>query len=259
MSDHVDTTQELSHISLCAGYGGLDLGLARVFPGLRTIAYSEIEEFACGVLVSHMEAGRLHPAPIWTDLKTFPFGSFRGKVDVLSGGFPCQPFSCAGKRDADADPRHLFPAIAMGIAACEPGLVVLENVEGILSRKLNHWSFGDAPGTPVALHVLRRLEALGYRATLQLASASEVLGTDGDGSPRCVPHQRKRVFFVAYRDGCGGWQDWLQGELWPGRAEQPSGNCRAAGSTEGGEVEGEILAVARPGERQHGWEQPRVV
>jgi len=63
----VDTTQ-ITHISLCSGYGGIDLGLRRVIPNLRTIAYAEIEAFACENLLARMEGGQLDAAPIWSDL-----------------------------------------------------------------------------------------------------------------------------------------------------------------------------------------------
>lgn len=132
----MDSAQAFTHISLCAGYGGIDLGLARIIRNLRTIAFSEIEAFPCANLVAKMEAGFLDAAPIWTNLKTFPFSEFRGKVGILSGGFPCQPFSAAGKRGGDEDPRHLFPYILRGITECQPELVFLENVEGIISAKL---------------------------------------------------------------------------------------------------------------------------
>ena len=84
---HVDSTSPVTHVSLCAGYGGIDLGLHRAIPNLRTIAVSEIEAFACANLVAKMEAGLLDPAPIWTDLKTFPWAEFRDRVDILSGGY----------------------------------------------------------------------------------------------------------------------------------------------------------------------------
>jgi len=67
----VDITQTVNHISLCSGYGGIDLGLKRAIPGLRTIAFSEIEAYACANLVAKMEKGLLDAAPIWTNLKTF--------------------------------------------------------------------------------------------------------------------------------------------------------------------------------------------
>jgi len=183
----VDSTKELTHISLCAGYAGIDLGLKRAIRNVRTIAFSEIEAFACANLVSKMEAGFLDAAPIWTDLKTFPWGSFAGKVDILSGGFPCQPFSAAGRRAGDDDPRHLWPFIVRGIKQLGyPPIVFFENVEGILSSKLKGEGWSDPQGTPVLLHILRELERLGYFATASIFSASEV----------GAPHQRKRVFIL---------------------------------------------------------------
>lgn len=185
----MDNTKQLTHISLCTGYGGIDLGLGRVLPSLRTIAYCEIEAFACANLVSKIEAGALDAAPIWTDLKTFPWAQFRGRVDILSGGFPCQPFSSAGRRGGDEDPRHLWPYIIKGIRELgRPPIVFFENVMGIISSKLKgEWA--DPAGTPVLLHVLRELERLGYRATAGIFSAAEV----------GAPHLRKRVFILGCR------------------------------------------------------------
>ena len=189
----MDNSKELTHISLCAGYGGIDLGLKRVLPNLRTVAFSEIEAYAVANLVAKMEAGLLDAAPVWTDLKTFPWESFRGKVDILSGGFPCQPFSAAGRRRGDEDPRHLFPHIKRGIALLRPSIVFLENVEGIISSKLGEgWS--DRAETSVLLHVLRELERLGYETEAGIFSARE-----------CgAPHQRKRVFIMGISKGSNG-------------------------------------------------------
>jgi len=164
----MDTTKPVTHVSLCAGYGGIDLGLKRAIPNLRTVAFSEIEAFACANLVAKMEAGCLDPAPIWTDLKTFPWAEFRGKVDILSGGYPCQPFSSAGKRLGKEDPRHLWPWIADGIRVLQPTLCFFENVEGHISLGLRD--------------VIGELEESGYRATWGVFSAAEV----------GAPHQRKR-------------------------------------------------------------------
>jgi len=182
----VDTSKTITHLSLCSGYEGIGLGLRRVLPNLREIAYVEIEAFPIANLVAKMEAQHLDQAPIFTDLKTFPYEQFRGKVDILSGGFPCQPFSAAGKRKATDDPRHLFPFIADGIRKCEPRIVFLENVQGILSCKT-----GD--GEPVLQYVLRELEQMGYRATAGIFSAEEV----------GAPHQRKRVFIFGYASSNG--------------------------------------------------------
>ena len=176
-------TKTINHLSLCSGYEGIGLGLRRIFPNLREIAYVEREGFPIANLVAKMEAGQLDKAPVFTDVKTFPYGKFRGLVDILSGGFPCQPFSSAGKREGVEDPRHLFPYIRDGIAQCRPRLVFLENVEGIISSK-------TADGQSVLQYVLKELEGLGYRATAGVFSASEVGAS----------HQRKRVFILGHAD-----------------------------------------------------------
>jgi len=180
----VDTTKTITHLSLCSGYEGIGLGLRSVLPNLREIAYVEREGFPVANLVAKMEAGKLDAAPVFTDVKTFPYGEFRGQVDILSGGFPCQPFSAAGKRQATEDPRHLFPYIADGIRECQPRIVFLENVAGIISAK-------TADGESVLQYVLRELEGLGYRATAGIFSAEEV----------GAPHQRKRVFILGLANG----------------------------------------------------------
>ena len=180
----MDTTKAITHISLCSGYEGIGLGLRRVLPNLREIAFVEREGFPVANLVAKMEAGELDSAPVFTDVKQFPYGKFRGQVDILSGGFPCQPFSCAGQRKATDDPRHLFPYIRDGIRDCEPRIVFLENVGGIISAK-------TADGESVLKYVLRELEGLGYRATAGVFSAEEV----------GAPHQRKRVFILGMANG----------------------------------------------------------
>lgn len=187
----MDNTNKLTHISLCTGYGGIDIGLSRALRAVRSVAYVEIEAFPIINLVEKIEAGLMDPAPIFTDLKKFPWGLYRGKVDILSGGFPCQPFSAAGRRAGDEDPRHLWPFIVKGIRELgRPSLVFFENVEGIISSKLKGDSWRDREGTPVLLHVLRELERLGYKATAGIFSAAEV----------GAPHQRKRVFILGVRN-----------------------------------------------------------
>lgn len=230
----MDNTKELTHISLCAGYGGIDLGLKRVFPNMRTVAFSEIEAYAVANLVTKMEAGLLDVAPIWTDLKTFPFGKFRGKVDILSGGFPCQPFSSAGLRRGDEDPRHLFPYIKQGIKKLRPTFIFLENVEGIINARLGNDEWNDPRGTPVLLHVLRELERLGYKSTAGIFTASEI----------GAPHQRKRVFIMAYSN---------QEESSEKRIDISSTSSPEYSSQSGG------VWPSRRGEDQREWEPPRVM
>lgn len=203
----MDSAETITHVSLCAGYGGIDLGLKRAIPNLRTIAFSEIEAFACANLVAKMEAQLLDAAPIWTNLKTFPWESFRGKVGILSGGYPCQPFSSAGKRLGADDPRHLWPYIADGIARMQPTACFFENVEGHITLGLRN--------------VIDDLGRLGYRTTWGIFSASEV----------GAPHQRKRVFILAHRKGHersqpesgDGWTVPPRGmqKAWPSRPSEP--------------------------------------
>lgn len=184
----MDNTKELTHISLCAGYGGIDIGLKRALGAIRTVAFSEIEAYAVANLVAKIEKGLLDEAPVWSNLKTFPWEQFYGKVDIISGGFPCQPFSGAGRRAGDEDPRHLWPYILRGIKRLgRPPIVFLENVEGIISSKIKAEGWSDPVGTPVLLHVFRELEKVGYTTTAGVFSAVEV----------SAPHQRKRVFILA--------------------------------------------------------------
>lgn len=258
---NVDTTKTTTHIGLCAGYGGIELGLKRVIPNLRSVALCEIEAFACANLVAKMEAGLMDCAPIWTDLKTFPWAEFRDRVDILTGGYPCQPFSAAGKRLGTEDPRHLWPFIADGIRILRPKLCFFENVEGHISLGLRE--------------VIGELGAIGYQTAWGIFSASEV----------GAPHQRKRVFILAYdrmQEPC-----WLPSGLardkmasaWECRDEggiqlanagriEPQGWCGAADGQQSGAgriPRGEPAPrhdqvwPSRPGEPQHAWEPPRVV
>jgi len=179
----VDNTKTITHLSLCSGYEGIGIGIKSVLPGLRGIAYVEIEAFAIANLVAKMESEQLDAAPIYTDVKTFPYKEFLGKVSILSGGFPCQGFSVAGNRKGVEDPRHLYPYISKGIEECKPRVVFLENVSGIISSKTHD-------GQSVLQYVLSDLERLGYQATAGVFSASEV----------GFPHQRKRVFIMGVSD-----------------------------------------------------------
>jgi DNA (cytosine-5)-methyltransferase 1 len=215
----VDTT-ETTHISLCSGYGGIDLGLRKVISSLRTVAYAEIEAFACENLLARMEGGQLDAAPIWSDLKSFPWTEFSGMVDILSGGYPCQPFSAAGKRLGTDDPRHLWPYIASGIRLLRPKLCFFENVEGHISLGLRE--------------VVRELEELGYETAWGIFSAAE-----------CgAPHQRKRVFIMAHRNDTGLERYWRHVAEYDSQGRQ--------------EADGHAWPC-RPGEPQHAWEPPRVV
>ena len=174
----MDTTKELpTVIAFCAGYGGIERGLDLAGLEHRVIAYVEIEAFAIANLVSKMEAGIIPPAPIYTDIKTFPSHLFRGKVSILTGGYPCQPFSAAGKRLGEDDPRHLWPHIRRHIESIKPVQCFFENVEGHISLGLST--------------VVSDLEEDGYLTTWGIFSAREV----------GAPHQRKRVYILANSNG----------------------------------------------------------
>ena len=164
-------------MALCAGGGGLELGVGIAEPGLVVVCHVEREAFAAATLVCAMEEGFLAPAPVWDDLKTFDGRPWRGAVDLVLAGYPCQPFSLAGKRRGDADPRHLWPHVARVIRECEPRRVFLENVPG-------HLRLGGAA-------VAGELRAMGYRVAGCLVSAEEVGAT----------HLRERLFLMADAPG----------------------------------------------------------
>ena len=108
-------------LAVCAGGGGLELGVGLALgSGYRCVGYVEREAYAAAVLVKAMEAGYLDAAPVWDDLATFPVGLYRGRVDFVSAGFPCQPHSYAGKRLGAEDERNLWPAVAWLVSELQP-------------------------------------------------------------------------------------------------------------------------------------------
>ena len=114
-------------LSICTGAGGLDLGVKLACPAARTVCYVEREAFAVAELVAAMEAACLDEAPVWSDLGSFDGTAWRGRVDWLIGGIPCQPHSTASnqRRGAD-DERDLWPAAARVIREVQPAVVFLE-------------------------------------------------------------------------------------------------------------------------------------
>ena len=169
----MDNSKELpTVISFCTGYGGIERGLDLAGIKHKVIAYVEIEAYVIANLVDKMESGKLAPAPIWTDLKTFPAHLFRDRTSIITGGYPCQPFSAAGKRQGADDPRHLWPYIRQHIQTIRPERTFFENVEGHISLGLST--------------VISDLEEDGYAAAWGIFSAREVGAS----------HQRKRVFIL---------------------------------------------------------------
>lgn len=180
----MDNTQKLKTIGFCSGYLGIERGLELAGVAVQPLAYCEIEAYVVANLLAKMEAGQLVPVPIWPNAESFPVGGLQGKVDLFTGGFPCQPFSAAGKVGADSDPRHLFPSFKRFIEAVKPGRIFLENVGNIATAKLKSRQWSDPLGTPVLLHVCRELERLGYCVEAGLFTAEEV----------GAPHRRERWF-----------------------------------------------------------------
>jgi len=161
-------------LSLCTGGGGLDRAVGLVVETARTVCVVEREAFALEVLASEAEALGVAMPPVWTDLTTFDGRPWRGVVDCLIAGIPCQPHSVAGKRLGAADERNLWPAAERIIREVEPPWVFLENVGGSIAF--------------FAEYIIPGLEAMGYRPKSGLFEAAEV----------GAPHRRQRLFVLAY-------------------------------------------------------------
>ena len=171
----------LNGLSICSGIGGFELGFKLAMGSeYRTVCYVEIDPDCQRVLEAHMQDGTLDKAPIWDNLKTFDGERWRGRVDILHGGIPCQPFSIAGRRLGAADERDLWPDTLKLIRSVRPRIVLLENVVGLLHGK---------PGRSAYFgRILGDLAEAGYDARWEVLSAAEVGAS----------HKRERVFVVAH-------------------------------------------------------------
>jgi len=157
--------------SLFSGIGGLDLGLERA--GMEVIWQSEIDPYASRVLAKHWPK-----VPNYGDIKAINWGDIV-RPDLLCGGYPCQPFSLAGKRGGKDDPRHLWPWVREALSTLRPRYAVLENVRG-------HLSMGG-------VSVIGDLASIGYDAEWHVVSAASV----------GAPHRRDRVVIVAHTNDTG--------------------------------------------------------
>jgi DNA (cytosine-5)-methyltransferase 1 len=161
----------LTHGSLFSGIGGFDL--AAEWIGWENKFHCEWNEFGQKVLKYYWPNSEL-----FTDITKSDFKKYANQIDILTGGFPCQPYSSAGKRLGKEDERHLWPEMLRVIREVAPRYVVGENVRG-----LTNWN-----GGLVFDEVCTDLENLGYQVAPFIIPASAVN----------APHQRERVWFVAY-------------------------------------------------------------
>ena len=191
--------------SLCTGYGGLDLAVEAYF-NAETIWCAEFDKYASQVVQERFGIPN-HGNIKEIDWATLP------EIDILTAGYPCQPFSHAGQRKGTDDPRHIYPYIKEAISILRPRVVILENVRGHLSLGFKE--------------VLKDLAEIGYDARWQVVRASDV----------GAPHRRERIFIIATPQ-CS----------YPNsqRCTLESDNCRAFGhqgqsQSEFGQLEQEII------------------
>lgn len=162
----------MNHLGLFEGIGGFSL--AARWMGWKTVAWVEIDPFCQRVLLKNFPETKGYG-----DIREFDGTKYRGQVDIITGGFPCQPFSTAGKRNGTKDNRSLWGEMFRVIKEVRPKFVVAENVYGIVSMELDN--------------ILADLEGEGYEAETFVLPACAV----------DAKHQRKRVWIIANIDGWG--------------------------------------------------------
>jgi DNA (cytosine-5)-methyltransferase 1 len=162
--------------SLCTGYGGLDMAVEAYF-GADTVWCAEYDKYASQLISQRFNY------PNYGDIKTIIWAEVE-PIDILTAGYPCQPFSLAGTRKGTDDERHIWPHIVEAISVLRPKIIVLENVRGHLSLGFNR--------------VVGDLTELGYDARWKIVRASDV----------GAPHQRARLFIIAYSNSSGLQGSW---------------------------------------------------
>jgi len=166
----------MRELSLFTGAGGGVLGSKLL--GWETIGYVEYETYCQKILKQRIADGILDAAPIFGDIRNFISegyaDAYKGMVDVVAAGFPCQPFSVAGKGAGEDDPRNMWPQTIEVIRRVRPRFAFLENVPGLLAHKYIRRIFGD-------------LAESGYDCRWRIVSAAEV----------GAPHRRDRLWVVA--------------------------------------------------------------
>lgn len=184
----------LTHLSLFSGIGGLDL--AAELAGFQSVGQCEWADYPTKVLEQHWP-----DVPRWRDIRTLTGEDFYARtglrtVDLISGGFPCQPFSSSGKRRGREDDRFLWPEMLRVVQEIRPTWVIGENVAGIINMALDT--------------VLSDLEGIGYACQAFIIPACAV----------DAPHRRDRCAIIGYR--CGEMESEYRGHRWPsGSLENP--------------------------------------
>ena len=165
------------YLSLFSGAGGGDLASQHLL-GHKCVGYIEYEDYCQRVIRQRQDDGFLDVAPIFGDIRAFISdgyaGGYQGLVDLITAGFPCQPFSVAGKQQGEDDPRNMWPATRDTIGIIRPKNIFLENVPGLLSHAYI-W------------RILSDITEMGYDCRWGIVSAGDV----------GAPHLRKRWWLVA--------------------------------------------------------------
>ena len=171
----------MNHISLFTGYGGMELGLRLAGIELRTVLYVEIEPYCQDIIKARIRDRHFDDCPIWPDIRTLDGSLFAGKVGIISGGFPCQPFSVAGKQRGESDERNLWPETRRIISEVGPEYCLLENVPNLFTP-------GGRDRPAYGGTVLGDLAEMGYDIKYGVTSASDA----------GAPHLRKRLWIFAH-------------------------------------------------------------
>lgn len=196
----------MNELALFAGAGGGILGGKLL--GWRTVCAVEIEQRARQILMARQDDGCLHPFPVWDDVRTFDGKPWRGLVDIVTGGFPCQDISVAGKGDGiEGERSGLWSEMRRIIGEVVPRYVLVENSPALTVRGLGS--------------VLGDLATMGYDAQWG------VLGATHAGAP----HKRERIWIVAHANGAGLQDGWAES------------NRRMARSDEGREATSDHLST----------------